>query len=89
MPEVWVIRRAIVTPSSRSFVTGPRASPGRHSRAKSSSASRPSSMAHRSMVVQTILLTEARSYQVPGAASPKALWYSVFSLSKIWHTADG
>ncbi len=89
MPEVWVIRRAMVTPSSRFLVTGPRASPGRYSSARSSAASRPSSMAHRSMVVQTILLTEARSYQVPGDASPKALWYNVFFLSKIWHTVDG
>ena len=70
MPEVWVMSRSTVTPSSRRRVTGPGPSGGRRRSAGSSGARRPSSMAERSRVVQMSLLTEARSNQVSAVTAP-------------------
>ena len=87
MPEVCVIRRSTVVSARRRRVTSPAS--GKYGSTGLSGESRPSSMRQSSMVVQMILLTEARSNHVSGDTSPTARWYRVFSRSNTWQTAEG
>ena len=89
MPDVWVMICRRVTFSSRLRVTAPGRSDGSTLSTGVSGDIRPSSIRKSAIVVQMILLTEARSNHVSDFTSPTEAVYRVPLLLNTRHTALG